>query len=73
MGLLHTLTEALAASSTSTNRGDEARESTGAYWCHDCGERILDVDAEGDDAPDCPTCGDEMVFERSPDSTGCAC
>jgi DNA-directed RNA polymerase subunit RPC12/RpoP len=73
MGLLNTITDTLKASSSSSNRGHGASESTGAYWCHDCSERILDTDVEGDDAPTCPACGDEMEFERSPGSTGCAC
>jgi len=73
MGLLNTITDTLKASSSSSNRGRGAGESTGAYWCHDCNERILDTDVEGDDAPACPACGEEMAFERSPGSTGCAC
>ncbi|PSP54692.1 hypothetical protein BRC82_09150 [Halobacteriales archaeon QS_1_67_19] len=74
MGVLNTVTEYLRAATESPNRGDPAAaESDGAYWCHDCDERIRDVDAEGNGAPDCPECGDEMAFERSPGSTGCAC
>lgn len=73
MGLIDTLKETLQASSQSTNRGDGSRESTGAYWCHDCSERVLDLDVAGEGPPSCPACGDEMVFERSPGSTGCAC
>jgi DNA-directed RNA polymerase subunit RPC12/RpoP len=41
--------------------------------CHDCSERVLDIDVEGDEPPTCPDCGEEMTFERSPGSTGCAC
>jgi DNA-directed RNA polymerase subunit RPC12/RpoP len=52
--------------------GTDASESRGAYWCDDCGERILDLDTE-EEPPSCPTCGEEMRFERSPDSGGCAC
>ncbi|MFC7097326.1 hypothetical protein [Halobaculum marinum] len=73
MGLLGTLTETLKASTESPNRGDGTEESAGAYWCHDCDERLLDLDVEGEEAPSCPDCGDEMTFERSPGSTGCAC
>jgi len=73
MGLLNTITDTLKASSSSSNRGSGTGESAGAYWCHDCSERLLDTAVEGDDAPACPTCGDEMEFERSPGSTGCAC
>lgn len=46
--------------------------SKGAYWCDDCDERILDLEAD-EEPPDCPSCGEEMRFERSPDSGGCAC
>ena len=73
MGLLGTLTETLKASTESPNRGGGTAESKGAYWCHDCDERLLDLDATGEDPPSCPECGDEMAFERSPGSTGCAC
>jgi hypothetical protein len=73
MGLLSTITDTLKASSSSSNRGSGASESKGAYWCHDCRERRRDTDVVGDDAPACPACGDEMEFERSPGSTGCAC
>lgn len=74
MGLIGTVTEFLQASTESANRGDVTAEaSNGAYWCHDCGERIRDLEWDGDESPNCPECGDEMTFERSPDSTGCAC
>jgi DNA-directed RNA polymerase subunit RPC12/RpoP len=73
MGLFGTLRETLRASTQSTNRGGDRQESEGAYWCHDCSERILDLHVEGDDPPSCLECGDEMTFERSPGSTGCAC
>ena len=73
MGVLTTLKEALQASSQSANRGEGTQRSTGAYWCNDCGERIPDADVAGEDPPACPECGEEMTFERSPGSTGCAC
>ncbi|MFB6127290.1 MAG: hypothetical protein ABEJ79_08390 [Halolamina sp.] len=85
MGLLGTLKETLEASTQSTNRGTGTQQSKGAYWCHDCDERLLDLDVEvegelkgeaGDESdvsPACPDCGEEMEFERSPGSTGCAC
>jgi predicted nucleic acid-binding Zn ribbon protein len=78
MGLLGTVTEVFKASTESGHRGDVTEtESVGAYWCHDCGERIRDVDVEGeladDESPDCPDCGDPMEFERSKSTTGCAC
>jgi Zn finger protein HypA/HybF involved in hydrogenase expression len=74
MSVLNTVKEVLQASTQSTNRGsDVGSESKGAYWCHDCSERILDVDVDGEDPPACPSCGDEMTFERSAGSTGCAC
>ncbi|MEF8801472.1 MAG: hypothetical protein V5A38_03830 [Halolamina sp.] len=73
MSVIDTVKEILEASTQNPNRGDSVSESKGAYWCHDCQERILDVDVEGEDAPDCPACDDEMTFERSAGSTGCAC
>jgi DNA-directed RNA polymerase subunit RPC12/RpoP len=74
MGMLSTVREVLQASTESANRsGDGGDPSTGAYWCHDCSERVLDTEVEGEAAPDCPDCGDAMTFERSPDATGCAC
>ena len=71
MGILDTVRDVLAASTESPNRGGAGDGSAGAYWCHDCDERIRDVDADG--APDCPECGAAMEFERSVGSTGCAC
>ncbi|MFB6156160.1 MAG: zinc-ribbon domain-containing protein [Haloferacaceae archaeon] len=73
MGLVSTLRDAFAASTQSANRGGSGQTSKGAYWCHDCNERILDLDVEGDDPPTCPSCGEEMEFERSTGTTGCAC
>ncbi len=73
MGLFSTVKETLAASTQSTDRGTGTQESTGAYWCHDCAERVPDFEVDGEATPDCPECGDAMTFERSPGSTGCAC
>jgi Zn finger protein HypA/HybF involved in hydrogenase expression len=73
MGIISTVRETLAASTQSTDRSGGTTESEGAYWCHDCSERILDLDVEGAEPPSCPECGDEMAFERSAGSTGCAC
>lgn len=73
MSVLGTVKELLDASTSSANRGDGRQESKGAYWCHDCGERILDLDVDADTDPDCPECGDPMEFERSIGSTSCAC
>ncbi|MEF8782714.1 MAG: hypothetical protein V5A39_06950 [Haloarculaceae archaeon] len=74
MGLLGTIAETFKASTQATNRGDITQnDSEGAYWCHDCQERIRDVDVEGEEAPDCPSCGDEMDFERSKGTASCAC
>ena len=73
MGLFGTLKETFAASTQSTDRDTGTTESKGAYWCHDCNERLLDLDVEGEEPPSCPDCGAEMTFERSPGSTGCAC
>jgi rubrerythrin len=74
MSLLGTVKDVFEASTQDPNRG-EATEPTseGAYWCTDCSERIRDVDVEGEGPPSCPSCGDEMEFERSAASTGCAC
>ena len=66
MGVLSTLKETLQASTQSANRGDVTDDgSKGAYWCHECGERIRDVDVPEEGPPDCPDCGREMEFERS--------
>ncbi|NHN60614.1 MULTISPECIES: zinc-ribbon domain-containing protein [Halorussus] len=74
MGVIATVKDLLGASTGSSGSETRADErSKGAYWCHDCGERVRDVAVEGDSAPDCPDCGDEMAFERFPDSGGCAC
>jgi Zn finger protein HypA/HybF involved in hydrogenase expression len=73
MSVIDTVRDILEASTQNPNRGGGTAESKGAYWCHDCEERVLDLDVEGDDAPDCPQCGEEMSFERSAGSTGCAC
>lgn len=72
MGIVSTLVETFAASTQSANRGDGGEViSAGAYWCQDCSERVRDVDVEG--PPSCSECGEEMTFERSSTSTGCAC
>ena len=78
MSILQTVQELFEGSSSSTTEASE--KSAGAYWCHDCGERIRDVDldaeGEGDEdtpAPECPSCGEEMEFERSMGASGCAC
>jgi rubrerythrin len=73
MSVLSTVKELLEASTQNPNRGGGASDSEGAYWCHDCAERVPDVDVEGEAPPACPDCGDEMTFERSAGSTGCAC
>lgn len=69
MGILGTVREFLAAAGTD-RRTDG---STGAYWCHDCGERVREADHGGEAPPACPDCGDPMTFERSVGSSGCAC
>ncbi|WP_435348219.1 hypothetical protein [Haloarchaeobius sp. HRN-SO-5] len=73
MSVVTTIKEMLAASTQSTSRGTSTEQSSGAYWCNDCSERLLDTAVEGDEAPTCPECGEEMHFERSPGTTGCAC
>lgn len=69
MGVLATVRELLESSSSV--RTDDG--SSGAYWCHDCEERVRDVDVEGPEPPDCPSCGADMEFERSVGTSGCAC
>jgi hypothetical protein len=64
MRLVGIITETLKASTEAANRGGTGDSSAGAYWCHDCDERIRDMDVEGDDPPDCPDCGAAMEFER---------
>lgn len=67
MSLLQTVREILASpNATASSR------SNGAYWCHDCNERIPDVDVDGEEPPACPACGEEMAFERSA-TADCAC
>jgi len=73
MSVISTVKEILQASTQNPNRGEGTAESKGAYWCNDCNERIRDVDVEGEEPPDCPSCGEAMTFERSAGSTGCAC
>lgn len=74
MSLLGTVREVLEASTQNPDRGSAGEpESEGAFWCTDCSERIRDVDVEGPAPPSCPSCGEEMEFERSASSTGCAC
>jgi len=69
MSILQTVRDALQASSSATTTDG----SKGAYWCHDCNERIRDVDVEGEEPPTCPTCDEEMEFERSTGTASCAC
>ena len=73
MGLLSTIGEVFKTSTQTTARGDVTENSDGAYWCHDCQERIRDVDVTGEEPPTCPSCGDEMEFERSKGTSSCAC
>lgn len=69
MSILATVREFFEGAGTATTTDG----SKGAYWCHDCGERIRDVDHDGETPPSCPACGDEMEFERSPGTSSCAC
>lgn len=69
MGLLDSVRDAVE----STGPPDQDEGSKGAFWCMDCSERLLDVEVEGDGTPNCPSCGEEMEWERSPDGPGCAC
>ncbi|ERG95961.1 hypothetical protein [Haloquadratum walsbyi] len=72
MGLLGTIVDTFEASTESPNRGKN-NQSRGAYWCHDCDERIPTSDTDETTTPNCPECDAEMTLERSPSSTGCAC
>lgn len=78
MSLTDTIRAMLSPDSGRSPTGGEG-DSTGAYWCDDCGVRVrdVDVDADGldrdaDGTPLCPDCGAPMTFERSSVS-GCAC
>jgi Zn finger protein HypA/HybF involved in hydrogenase expression len=74
MSVFETLRDAFRASTESADHGAAGgTESKGAYWCHDCDERIPDADVTADGPPVCPSCEEAMTFERSPSSTGCAC
>lgn len=73
MSVLTSLRELLAETGPSSGGTAAGSESKGAYWCHDCNERVLDLDVAGEESPACPTCGEPMAFERSYDSAGCAC
>ncbi|MDX1745421.1 MAG: hypothetical protein R3324_05740 [Halobacteriales archaeon] len=74
MSVLSSVKEILQASTANPNRGEPREpQSKGAYWCNDCSVRIRDIEVDGDAPPDCPDCGEEMTFERSAGSTGCAC
>lgn len=72
MGVVDTVKGLLAGSAGSASGSRKTEPDwTGAYWCLDCGHRLLDVDAGSAD-PDCPECGGEMAFERSMNA-GCGC
>ncbi|MGM0397485.1 MAG: hypothetical protein ACQEQY_00695 [Halobacteriota archaeon] len=72
MGLLDTVS-AVVSEMGPDREAAQRPQSKGAYWCDDCSVRIRDVDYDGEGTPACPECGQEMRFERSPDSGGCAC
>ncbi|NUE01499.1 hypothetical protein HUB97_03195 [Halorubraceae archaeon YAN] len=67
---LVTTIKSLLLSPASTVKRDE--QPIGAYWCHDCSERIAAKDTETD-SPPCPSCGDAMELERSAGTASCAC
>lgn len=71
MGLLNSMRDLLGESSQRAKPG--ASQSAGAYWCHVCNERIPEAEAPEDTPPPCPSCGEEMTFERSPGTANCAC
>lgn len=81
MGIISTLSDTLSApvGSKTTETDEASAESTGAYWCDDCGVRIRDIEVaehglnhDAEDMPQCPDCGESMRFERS-HADGCAC
>ncbi len=75
MGLFESLVNAVQSPASPSER------LAGAFWCHDCENRLrLDAVADADvddpttvEPPTCPDCGDQMEFERSSNVTGCAC
>ena len=73
MSVLATVKELLQSADSTGQNSHAGEQSKGAYWCHDCDERVPDVKVANDETPACPNCGDEMEFERSPSSAGCAC
>ena len=68
MGLLDSVREVVE----DTTPPDQDQGAKGAWWCMDCGERLLDIEVD-DEEPACPSCGEAMEYERSPDGPGCAC
>lgn len=72
MGLLDAVSAIVADAGPDRDAGAEPR-SEGSFWCDDCGERIRDVDYEGTGVPSCPSCGQPMTFDRTPEGPGCAC
>lgn len=74
MSVLNTVKELFEASAEPSDRDDlEVMQSKGAYWCHDCDERVSAAMVEREETPTCSECGDEMAFEPSPPTTGCGC
>jgi Zn finger protein HypA/HybF involved in hydrogenase expression len=73
MGFLGTVRSLLAAVAETKPRDVRTEQSTGAYWCDDCSERIPEAAVADPGPPNCPSCGGEMYFERSPGTANCAC
>jgi DNA-directed RNA polymerase subunit RPC12/RpoP len=73
MSVIDAVRSLLESTDPTARQNEGTGETKGAYWCTDCDERVPGTEVEGDDAPACPSCGDEMTFERSPGSAGCAC
>ncbi len=73
MGLLDSVRDTLGEAGPKKQETESGTQSKGAWWCMDCSERIRDVEYEGEGTPNCPSCGETMEWEGSPDGPGCAC
>lgn len=71
MSIIGTIKEVFDETTTKSDAG--SGKPVGAYWCYDCEQRILETEVDGDEAPPCPDCGEEMTFERSAGTADCAC
>lgn len=67
MSIVSKVLSALSLESVNTSSPE-----SGGYWCHDCDCRIPASDVPDGESPSCPSCGEQMTFERSA-PPGCAC